>query len=85
MACSQFLQDRINSTKAQIIAYEEALTALASDGVQEYRLDTGQSVQNVTKLDLKNLKTTLDSLYNTLATIEARCTGNGTKIGRPSW
>ena len=38
-----FLQARIDATKAQIIAYEDAATALAGGGVQSYTLDTGQT------------------------------------------
>jgi len=85
MACSTFMQERITKTKTLIVAYEDALLALATGGVQEYRLNTGQSDQKVTKMDVKDLQNTVDSLYNTLATLEARCTGNGTKIGRPAW
>ncbi len=85
MTCSQFMLDRITKTKALIIVYEDALLALATGGVQEYRLNTGQSDQKVTKMDVKDLQNTVDSLYNTLATLEARCTGSGTKIGRPVW
>ena len=85
MACSQFMLDRIAAKQAQIIVYEDALTALGDGGVQEYRLDTGQSVQHVTKMDVADLQKTVDSLYNTLATLEARCTGSGTIIGRPAF
>jgi len=79
-----FIQDRITATKAQIIAYEDAATALAS-GVQSYTLDTGQSRQTVTKLDLAALQRTIDSLYNRCATLEARLNGSGTVTTRPAW
>ena len=85
MACSQFMLDRITATQDLIVAYEAALLALGTGGVQEYRLDTGQSVQHVTKMDVKDLQNTVDSLYNTLATLEARCSGSGTIIGRPAF
>lgn len=80
-----FLQARIDATKAQIIAYEDAATALASGGVQSYTLDTGQSRQTVTRLDLDDLQKTVDSLYNRLATLEARLNGSGTVTARPAW
>jgi len=80
-----FLQARIDATKAQIIAYEDAATALASGGVQSYTLDTGQSRQTVTRLDLDNLQKTIGSLYNRLATLEARLNGSGTITARPAW
>lgn len=80
-----FLQARITATQNQIIAYESAMTALGTDGVQSYTLDTGQTRQTVTKRDLASVKNTLDSLYNTLATLEARLYGTGTVTGRPAW
>lgn len=82
---ADFLQQRITSIQAQIVAYENAIIALASGGIQSYTIDTGQSRQTVTKLDLKNLNDVLNSLMNQLAIYEARLTGNGTVIGRPAW
>ena len=79
-----FIQDRITATKAQIVAYENAATALAA-GVQSYTLDTGQSRQTVTKLDISALQKTIDSLYNRCATLEARLNGSGTVTTRPAW
>lgn len=82
---AQFLQDRITATQTLIIAYETAMTALSTGGVQSYTLDTGQSRQTVTKLDLTALQNTIDSLMNRLVVLEARLYGNGTVIARPSW
>lgn len=79
-----FIQARIDATKAQIVAYEDAATALAG-GVQSYTLDTGQSRQTVTKLDLSAIQRTIDSLYNRCATLEARLNGSGTVTARPAW
>lgn len=80
-----FLQERITVTKAHIVACEDAATALAGDGVQSYTLDTGQSRQTVTRRDLDDLQKTIDSLYNRLATLEARLNGSGTVTARPAW
>ena len=80
-----FLQERITSTKAQIVAYEDAATALGTGGIQSYTIDTGQTRQTVTKLDLPMIQNTLDGLYNRLAVLEARLNGSGTKIGIASW
>ncbi len=79
-----FIAARITATKAQIVAYENASLALAS-GVQSYELDTGQSVQKVTKLNLASIQRTLDSLYNRCATLEARLNGSGVTHVRPGW
>lgn len=79
-----FLQSRITATKAQIVVYEDAMTALSTAGVQSYMIDTGQSRQTVTRLDLNSLQKTLDSLYNRYATLEARLYGGTTQV-RPLW
>jgi len=79
-----FLTERIIKTKALIIAYEDALLALAS-GVQSYKLNTGQTDQTVTKLDLTSLNDVLASLNNRCATMEARLNGSGTTIVTPAW
>lgn len=81
---NSFIQDRITATKAQIVAYEDAALALAG-GAQSYTLDTGQSRQTVTKLDLSDLQNKIDSLYNRCATLEARLNGSGTLTTRPAW
>lgn len=82
---SKFLQDRITATQSQIVAYEAAVDALVSGGAQQYLLDTGQSKQSVTKLDLETLQDNLESLYNRCATLEARLNGSGTITARPAW
>ena len=82
---STFLTDRITATEAAIVAYEAAAEAFASNGLtQSYRLDTGQTVQNVTRADLDMITSTLDILYNRLSTLCARRDG-AASIGRPAW
>lgn len=81
---SEFLKQRIDATKALIVAYEDATTALVSGGVQSYTLDTGQSRQTVTRFDLVMLNNTLDSLYNRLVTLQARLDGGSVNV-RPAW
>lgn len=80
-----FIQARIDATKALIVIYEDALTALGSGGVHEYTLDTGQTRTRVTKLDLEWLNKTLSGLYNRCATLEARLNGSGSIMGVPAW
>ncbi len=85
MTCN-FLSDRITATKAIIVAYEEAILALSGAGaIESYQLDTGQSIQRVTRSNLKELNTTLDGLYSRLTTMQARQTGSGVVIARPAW
>ena len=78
-----FLQARITATQASIVAYEAAILALAS-GVQSYQLDTGQTDQRVTKLDLDALRRAVNSMYNPCATLEARLTGTNVFNARTS-
>jgi hypothetical protein len=82
---SSFLRERITATKSQITALENAATDLSSGAIVSYTMDTGQSRQVVTKASLSTINNVINSLYNRLATLEARLTGNGTVIGRPAW
>ena len=80
-----FLQARLTSIYAQIEAYEAASLALATAGVESYTLDTGQSKQTVTRLDLEWMKETIDGLYNRASIIEQRLNGTSSiKVG-PAW
>ena len=82
---STFLQARIDATKTQIIAFEGALTAFAANGaLQSYTIDTGQTDQTVTRANLTQLRNTVTSLYNQLATLEARLSGGSTQV-IPGW
>ena len=74
--------ERYNNT---LTLYLDAIDALVSGRVQEYRLDTGQTVQNVTRLDLNDLQAEVDRILNRIATLEARCNGGGVVIARPCW
>jgi hypothetical protein len=86
MSCSdEFIAARIETLKTQIIAYEDAMTALSSGAIMSYTLDTGQSRQVVTRYEIGSLRKTIDSLYNRLVTLEARLTGCGTIISRPGF
>lgn len=80
-----FIKERITATKALIVAYEDAVTALGTQGgVVSYTLDTGQSRQTVTRADISSLNRMLDTLYNRLATFEARLYG-ASLTARPAW
>lgn len=80
---SSFIQARIDATKLLIVAYEDALAALAG-GVMSYTLDTGQTKQTVTKYNITEMNNIVASLYNRCATLEARLKG-GSGIGVPCW
>ena len=80
-----FLTARINATEALIVAYEDATAGLVSGTIQEYTIDTGQSKQSVTKIDIEVLNNAIDGLYNRRATLYARRDGYGASVIRPCW
>jgi len=79
-----FLDERISDTKAKIVAYGLAVDALLAGGIAEYRLDTGQSIQRVTKIDIDQLNKAIDNLTNRLVTYQARRNG-ASVIVRPAY
>jgi len=81
---STFIQGRIDATKLQIVALEDALLDLASGVILSYTFDTGQTRQTVTKNDVSSINRVINSLYNRCATLDARLNGAGV-IGRPCW
>ena len=84
MSCDQFWLDRIEATKNQIIAYENAIIFLTENPTESYKLDTGQSEQEVKRTNLSNLQKTYDALLNRLTVLEKRCSSTST-ISAPGW
>lgn len=82
---NEFILARIARTKELIVKYEDAIDAILTGQVDSYTLDTGQSVQKVTKLNIDAMNAAVDSLMNRCVTLEARLTGCGTVIVRPAW
>lgn len=82
---STFIHERITATKNQIATLEDAALNISSGAITSYTLDTGQSRQVVTKSNISLINKAIDALYNRLATLETRLTGNGTVVGRPAW
>lgn len=80
-----FLEARLAATKVTIVKYEEAIDALVDGGHESYRLDTGQGVQRVTRLNIEFMQKQLEGLYNRCATMEARLKRSGVTRGRPDW
>lgn len=80
----RFLAERIAATKAAIEEAETAISEVSSGGVHSYSINTGQTTQNVTMQNLGTFNAYLSSLYNRLATLEARLCG-GSLYGRPGF
>ena len=79
-----WLLERLEKTKALIVAYEDAILQLSTGAVQSYRLSTGQTDQSVTKQQLSQLRNTLESLENRYATLQARL-GYASAYGGPAF
>lgn len=82
---STYLTERIEKTKLQIEALEDAVIAISTDAIESYTLDTGQSRQSVTKSNIDVLNKVLDSLYNRLTIFQNRLNSTGSIIGVPRW
>ena len=85
MDTTAFIQARIDATKLQIVEHEDAALAIAAGTMESYDIDTGQTRQRVTKLNLHLLQDIIDALYNRCVTLEIRLNGGGTIIGKPGW
>jgi hypothetical protein len=81
---TEWLEQRIAAKKAAIIAYEEALTAIAG-GAQSYSLDTGQTRQVVTRANLTEIRNVIAQLESDIATLQMRLSGCGRMQVRPGW
>jgi hypothetical protein len=70
-----FWAQRLAAKKTQLIAFEAAITALTIDGMQSYRLMTGQTDQQVTRANLAQLREAVSDLENDISTLQARICG----------
>jgi hypothetical protein len=69
-----YILERIEKTKALIVLWEDALSALAS-GAYSYTIDTGQTRQTVTKQTVSQAEAVLSKLENRLDVLYARLNG----------
>jgi hypothetical protein len=84
MTDSTFWSGRLEAKKAQLVAIDAAITAIAG-GVQSYQLNTGQTQQLVTKANVGSLRLLAKGLESEIATIEARL-GCGAQFNvEPGW
>ena len=76
----EWLQARIDATKAMIEEYESAVLKLSTGTVKSYTINTGQTTQSVTKKDISRLQADIDSLYQRLDYYDMRLNGGGPAI-----
>lgn len=80
-----FLEERITKIKERIIAYEDAMLAISSGAIEEYRIDTGQTKTTVKKSNINTLQDVIDRMLNQLCVYQTRLNGGGTVTVQPAW
>lgn len=73
---SEYWQARIATLQALVAAYDAALLAFATTGVQQYTVDTGQTKQTVMRAEIASLQGVRNRLLSELDDMGARC-GDG--------
>lgn len=82
----EHLEDEYQNLKNLVFQYDEAIAAILTGGHQSYQLDTGQSMQRVTRFNIKELQETRDIAATRLGTLALRLRKTiGTKMIAPGW
>ena len=80
------LEDEYKNLKNLVFKYDEAISALLTGTHQSYQLDSGQTMQRVTRLDLATLQQQRDVMSTRLGTLALRLRKTiGTKQVAPGW
>lgn len=81
-----FLCGLISDIEANIKAAMTASLELSTDAIESYTFNTGQTVQTVTKANLKDLQAYIDSLLARRDTLRQRCgLDSGSFNAGPAW
>ena len=82
---TDYWQARLNKAKELLEAAEDAQLQIMAGTMESYKIDTGQSQQTVTKLNITVFDKMIDALMNRIATLETRISGCGVHTGGPGW
>ena len=63
----EHLENEYQNLKNLVFQYEEAIAAILTGGHQSYQLDTGQSMQRVTRVNIKEIQEMRDIAAGKLA------------------
>ena len=84
--CTSVELARLTTMNETADLYQAAIQAILIDGVVEYSINTGQTVQRVTKANVENYQKAYNSLLNDIVIWEARCGKRRTGFNmRPSF
>ncbi len=82
----EHLENEYQNLKTLIFKYDEAIAAIVDKGAQAYQLDTGQSMQRVTRFNIKELQETRDIAAGRLADLAVRLRKTAGQIqALPAW
>ena len=84
MSLADFYQERLEKAKEALIAVETAVLYLAENPTRSFRLDTGQSEEEVTRYDLVKLNSMIDSLQGRIDYYASKLSCS-TTINIPGW
>lgn len=77
----EYWQDELINTRILLNAINKAIQALTIGNHQRYELDTGQSRQTVTRIDLNNLQLQRKELIGQIADLELhQCNTDGSNV-----
>ncbi len=79
------LAAQITQVQTQLAALDVAINAVLDPTNKAYTLDTGQSNQSYTRMNITDLLSAQSSLQNRLCTLQARQTGGGILVSIPAW
>ena len=79
----QFWKDQVDALKIQLVNTAAHINAILT-GAQEYKLNTGQTTQNVRRADLDQLQAFQTGLMDQISTLDAKICGTG-RYGRPAF
>ena len=84
---SDYWKDELINTRILLSEINKAIQALTLGTHQSYELDSGQTRQRVTRIDLEKLQTMREDLLSQIHDLEIKCgvNGHGATIVRPAF
>ncbi len=83
---AEHLENEYQNLKTLVFKYDEAIAAILTGGHQSYQLDTGQSMQRVTRFNIKEIQEMRDVAAGKLADLAVRLRKTAGQIqALPAW
>lgn len=83
---AEHLENEYQNLKNLVFQYDEAIAAILTGGHQSYQLDTGQSMQRVTRVNIKEIQEMRDVAAGKLADLAVRLRKTKGQIqALPAW